>query len=210
MKRSILSLLFFISVWGMAQTDSIIYTRDFEFREGIYLTIEQFRNNDPILPSAIISSVPKTELNFLNRVLEKKKLTYKDKNGAQQEIATANVWGFCRNRTLFINFNQTFNRVNLIGKLCQFTCEVVVLSTYQDPLYHNPGLSNTYNELRQFIFCMDSNIVKDFNTPAMEEILQNDTELYAQFMKMKRREKVNSIFMYLRKYNEKHPLYIKN
>ena len=107
MKRSIFNLLFFISSWGVAQTDSILYTRDFECREDIYLTLEQFRNNDPILPSAIVSSVPKTELNFLSRVLERKKLTYKDKTGAHQEIATANVWGFCRNKTLFINFNQT-------------------------------------------------------------------------------------------------------
>lgn len=210
MKRSIFNLLLFISSWGVAQTDSILYTRDFEFREGIYLTLEQFRNNDPILPSAIVSSVPKTELNFLNRVLDRKKLTYKDKTGAQQEIATANVWGFCRNKTLFINFNQTFNRVNLIGSLCHFTCEVVVLSTYQDPMYYNHGMSSSYNELRQFIFCMDSNIVKDFNAPAMEEILQRDTELYAQFMKMKRKEKGNSIFTYIRKYNEKYPLYIRN
>lgn len=210
MKRSIVSFLFFLSHWVFAQSDSVLYTRDFEFKEGIYLTIEQFRNNEPIPPSAIVSSIPKTELDFLTQVVEKKKVVYKDRTGAEQEIASASIWGYCRNRTLFISFNQTFNRVNLIGSLCHFTCEVVVLSTYQDPMYYNHGMSNSYNELRQFIFCMDSNLVKDFNTPAMEEILQNDTELYAQFMKMKRKEKGNSIFMYLRKYNEKHPLYIKN
>jgi hypothetical protein len=209
MKRCIFVFLLFISLPGLAQPDSIPYTRDFEFKEGIYLTIDQFRNNDPIPQSAIISPVPKSELNFLTQVLEKKKVTYKDKYGKEQQVPTAIIWGYCRNRSLYLNFNQTFNRLNVIGKLCHFTSEVVVLSAYQDPMYYNHGMTNSYNELRQFILCMDSNMVKEFSTPSMEEILKGDQELYEQFMKMKRKEKGHSIFIYLRKYNEKHPLYIK-
>lgn len=48
----------------------------------------------------------------------------------------------------------------------------------------------------------------DFNVTNMEEILKTDTDLYNQFMKLKESEKPNSIFTYLRKYNEKHPLYL--
>lgn len=209
MKKAVLIFFCFISGWGAAQSDSILYTRDFEFKEGIYLTVDQFRNNEPIPQSAIVSPIPKTEHNFLTQVMERKKITYKDETGTEQQIPTSSIWGYCRNRILFLNFNQTFNRVNVIGNLCHFTSEVVVLSTYQDPLYYNRGMSSSYNELKQFIFCMNSNIVKDFSTPSMEEILKTDPELYDQFMSMKRKEKGNSIFTYLRKYNEKHPLYIK-
>jgi hypothetical protein len=208
MKNLILTLLFFLSYAGLAQPDSIVYSRDFEFKEGIYLTIDQFRSNRPIPQSAIISPIPKTELNFLTQVLEKKKVTYKDQNGVEQEIATAGIWGYCRNRSVYLNFNQTFNRLNVIGTLCHFTSEVVVLSTYQDPMYYNHGMSNSYNELRQFILCTDSNMVKDFNVASMQEILKNDKELYEQFMKLKKKDKSNSIFIYLRRYNEKYPLYI--
>ena len=209
MKGCVYILLFFISGMGIAQSDSIPYTRDFEFKEGIYLTIDQFRNNQPIPPSSVISPIPKTELDFLTRVMEKKNVTYIDETGAEQQVASSSIWGYCRNRYLYVNFNQTFNRLNVIGNLCHFTSEVMILSAYQDPLYYNHGITNSYNELRQFIFCTDSNIVRDFNTLSMEEILKNDGELYEQFMKMKRKEKGNSIFAYLRKYNEKHPLYIK-
>ena len=208
MKKLIFIFLCLTSASGFAQPDPVVYTRDFEFKEGIYLTIDQFKTNRPIPQSAIISPVPKTELNFLTQVLEKKKVTYKDENGAEQEIATASIWGYCRNRSIYLNFNQTFNRINVIGNLCHFTSEVVVLSTYQDPMYYNHGMSNSYNELRQFILSTESNTVKDFNVPSMEEILKNDRELYDQFMKLKKKEKANSIFIYMRKYNERHPLYI--
>lgn len=208
MKKIITLLLFFYSVLSFAQTDSIAYDRDFEFKEGIYLTVNQFKTNRPIPQSAIVSSVPRTELNFLTQVLEKKKISYKDEKGVEQEIATNTIWGYCRNRTVYLNFNQTFNRINVIGNLCHFTSEVVVLSTYQDPMYYNHGMSNSYNELRQFIFCTGSNTVKDFNVSSMEEILKNDKELNDEFAKLKKKDKANSIFIYLRRYNEKHPLYI--
>ena len=42
----------------------------------------------------------------------------------------------------------------------------------------------------------------------MEILLKNDAELFDQFMKLKKRKKADSIFIYLRKYNEKHPLYL--
>jgi hypothetical protein len=210
MKKIIFIFLFFTSIVGFSQSDSVAYSRDFEFREGIYLTATQFKSNRPIPQSAIISPIPKAELNFLTQVLENKKVTYKDDNGNEQEIATSTIWGYCRNRTIYINFNQGFNRLNVIGNLSHFTSEIVVLSTYPDPMYYNHGMSNSYRELRQFIFCANANTVKDFNVSSMEEILKNDKELYDQFMKLKKKEKANSIFIYLRKYNERNPLYIYN
>ncbi len=209
MKNSILILLFFISTIGIAQADSTAYTRDFEFKEGIYLTIDQFKNNNPIPQAAIISAIPKTELNFLTLVLEGKKFTYRDQMGAEQEVASSAVWGYCRNRSIYLNFNKTFNRINVIGSLCHFTSEIQVISSYQDPMYYNRGLTSSYNELRQFILCVDSNSVKDFNVASMEELLKNDKEFYEQFTKLKKKDKANSIFIYLRRYNERYPLYIR-
>jgi hypothetical protein len=51
-------------------------------------------------------------------------------------------------------------------------------------------------------------MITEFNVDAMEVILKNDAELYAEFMKLKKRKKADSIFIYLRKYNDVHPLYI--
>jgi hypothetical protein len=207
MKNLFLTLLFFVSITASAQKDSIPYTRDIEFKEGIYLTIDQFKRNLPIPQSAIVSTIPKTELNFLTMVLEKKTVTYKDETGAQQEVASATVWGYCRNRSVYLNFNKAFNRLNVIGRLCHFTAEVVVRAAY-DPIYYNRGMTASYNELRQFVLNTQSNTVREFNSESMEIFLMSDPELYAEFMKLKKRAKSDAIFIYLRKFNEKHPLYL--
>ena len=70
------------------------------------------------------------------------------------------------------------------------------------------GREPTFTELRQFVFDTQTNKVFDFTVKNMEILLKNDAELYAEFMKLKKRAKADSIFIYLRKYNEKHPLYL--
>lgn len=207
MKNLVLAVLLLVSATAAAQKDSIPYSRDFEFKEGIYLTIDQFKRNLPIPQSSIISPVPKTELNFLTLVLEKKTVKYKDATGNELEVPTAEIWGYCRNRSVYLNFNKTFNRLNVIGRLSHFTSEIVVRAAY-DPMYYNRGISTSYNELRQFVLNTQSNTVREFNSESMEELLKSDPELYAEFMKLKKRAKSDSIFIYLRKFNEKHPLYL--
>ncbi|HET6226535.1 MAG TPA: hypothetical protein VFF27_09670 [Bacteroidia bacterium] len=207
MKNASFIFLFLISRFAVAQNDAVAYSRDFEFKEGIYLTIDQFKQNHPIPISSIVSPIPKSELNFLTQVLEKKVFTFKDETGQEQKVETSSIWGYCRNRSVFLNFNNTFNRLNVIGSLCHFTSEVLVMN-YQDPTYYGRGINNSYRELRQFILNTQYNKVTDFTVSSMEEALIDDAELSDQFEKLKKKEKTNSIFIFLRKYNDKHPLYL--
>lgn len=207
MKNSVFIFLLLISKLSTSQNAAIPYSRDFEFKEGIYLTIDQFKQNRPIPVSAIVSSVPKNDLNFLTQVVEQKTITFKDDSGQEQKLATSTIWGYCRNRSIFLNFNQAFNRLNVIGSLCHFTSEVVVM-TYQDPTYYGRGINNSYRELKQFILNTATNKVSDFTVSAMEDAMQDDAELLSEFEQLKRKQKTNSIFIYLRKFNDKHPLYL--
>ena len=111
MKNSVFIFLLIISKLSTSQNATVAYSRDFEFKEGIYLTIDQFKQNNPIPISDIVSAVPKTEHNFLTQVLDQKTVTFKDETGQEQKLATASIWGYCRNRSVFLNFNQTFNRL---------------------------------------------------------------------------------------------------
>lgn len=77
-----------------------------------------------------------------------------------------------------------------------------------DPLGDMYAIQPTFTELRQFVFDTKANKVFDFTVKNMELLIKDDAELHAQFMKLKKRKKADSIFIYLRKYNEKHPLYL--
>ncbi|MCE9539448.1 MAG: hypothetical protein K8R85_09550 [Bacteroidetes bacterium] len=194
---------------SFAQVDSIAYSRDYEFTEGVFLTIDQFKNNDPIPKASIISGIPKSQLDFLKQLIEQKNIFFTDSKGVQQKIETASVWGYCQNRSVYINFNKQFNKLNVIGTLCHFTAMVATSVGFHDPMGYG-GVNNTVNELRQYVFDTQTNKVFDFTVKNMETLLQSDSALYNQFMALKKREKPDAIFVYLRKFNEKHPLFILN
>jgi hypothetical protein len=207
--KYILNFIFVFSFFvTSAQTNGVAYTRDYEFKEGIYLSLDQFKQNNPIPKSLIVSGVPRDQLDFFSQVLEQKLFVYKDLGGNEIKIEVATLWGYCQNRTIYLNFNEDFNRVNVIGTLFHFTASVIVPPSYQDPMNTNYGIRSSYTELRQFVFDSQTNKVHDFNVKEMELILKEDADLYAQFTALKKRNKANSIFIYLRKYNEKHPLYL--
>lgn len=199
-----LIVLLFCNQFLLAQTDSIAYSRDYEFNEGIYLTIEQFKSNTPILRQSIVTSIPRNELDFFYQITEQKEVVYVDDNGKEQHVATSAIWGYCQNRAIYINLNKKFNKLNVIGMLCHFTATIRINAAYHDPMNFN----NTVDELRQFVLDLKSNKIYEFDTANMEQLLQYDTDLHNKFISLKKREKANSIFIYLRKFNEKHPFYL--
>jgi hypothetical protein len=206
MRKIVFVFLFFFELAGFSQSDSVPYSREYEFTEGIFLNVEQFRKNEPIPKSAIVSGYPKSQVDFMKQVTDQRYITYKAPDGSEQKVETLSLWGYCQNRSLFINFNNELNRVNQIGTLCHFTSIVNMPLSYQDPM--NTYGINTTDEMRQFVFDTQSNRVVDFNITNMELLLKNDAELYTEFMKLKKRKKADSLFIFLRRYNEKHPLYL--
>lgn len=207
MKYLFCPILLILSLLSNAQTSTIAYSRDYEFKEGVFLTFDQFKNNGPILKSAIVSGIPKNQIDFLSEALEQKNLVYMEA-GKEQTIATNDVWGYCQNRSIFINFNNEFNRLSVIGTLSLFSSLVVKTPPGRDPMGDIYTMNTSYEEFHQFVFDTETNKVYEFNVKNMELLLKNDTELYGQFMKLKKRAKADSIFIYLRKYTEKHPLYL--
>lgn len=229
MKRFLTIIYAFFSLITLAQSDSIAYSRDYEFTEGVFLTLDQFKNNDPIPKSSIISGIPKTELNFLKQILENKSILYKDSLSQEKNIETYSIWGYCQNRSVYINiikaFNKTdllyikyinvdheFRKLNVIGTLCHFTGSVIApFGVNVDPMNsfnNNLGSLQRNEELRQYVLDTKTNKVFDFTVKNMETLLQRDTDLYNQFMALKKREKPDVIFVYLRKFNEKHLFYL--
>jgi hypothetical protein len=211
MKKLVILFFSLCSVLSFAQTDLIAYSHDYEFTEGIFLTVNHFKQNNPITRSSIVSSIPKSEIDFFKQLVEQKNISCKDTSKKEKMIETATIWGYCQNRAVYINFNKQFNRLNVIGTLCHFTATITTNVGYHDAMSnrYGMGMSNVVQELRQFVYDTQNNKIYDFDEKNMEVLLKNsDQDLYNQFMLLKKREKSNAIFVYLRKYNEKHPLYL--
>ena len=219
----ILSLLF-VSQMALAQDESlnqIKYSPDFRFTDGLYLNFSMVRSNNPIPTARIISKNDPGDFNFLRNLVEEKSISYFDSFGSQKEVITEKIWGFCLDGKLFINFNDEFNRIPIVGQVCHFISDVTVIESYNDPYYYDryDYYSNPYShrsnnrasrskEMRQYLLRFDSGEVLSYYWESILVILMEDPELYEEYNSLRKRKQRDLMFFFLRRFNEKHSLYI--
>ena len=201
---------FYVLTPLFGQQKAVQYTRDFEFKEGIYLSIRDFKNNRPISRSKVIFKSNKDDKDFFRYVLDNTTFSYTDSSGKEQQVKTNDAWGYSSNGTLYVNHGTDFNRVTIVGSLCHFVASIPMRIGVSDPFYNNQPFDNrdqyTY-VTEQFIIDFETGKILPFNADNMEALLSRDEVLYKDFTALKKKQKRDSIFLYLRKYNEKHPVY---
>ena len=221
-----------------AQTDSsahmVRYTTDFKFREGFYLVFEQVKSNKPIPKSRILTSIEYNSKTFFDQVTESQTITYFDDLGNSQEVETNKIWGYSKNGILYINIGGSFNRITIVGNICHFVANITT-SRYNSPYGYSPygygyspygygyspygyspyGYSpygynapRTTTELKQFLLDFDSGKVVEYDSKNVALLLMTDPELHDEFARLRSKKKQQLQFMYIRKFNERHPLYI--
>jgi hypothetical protein len=197
----------------------IRYTPDFKFREGIFLNHSQVRNNAPIPKSRIITNVDYDDRDYYSLVLEKKTLLFYDHLGMKQEVRSKDVWGFSRNGVLYIGIDDKYHRITIVGRICHFVATVTTYDTrYYDPYYYNPydyyyryggyPTNTSSSEMRQYLLDFEGGKVYDYDNQALEVMLMKDPELHDEFAQLSKKKRRQLKFLYLRKFNERNPLYI--
>ncbi len=204
---------------GQDTLNMIRYTPEFKFREGIFLNHMQVRNNTPIPKSRIITNVDYDDMDYYTKVLENKNLMFYDHLGIKQEVRSKDVWGFSRNGVLYVGIDDKYHRITIVGRICHFVATVTTYdSRYYDPYYYNPydyyyrygryPTNYASSEMRQYLLDFDSGKVYDYEVEALEVLLMKDPELHDEFAQLSKKKKRQLKFLYLRKFNERNPLYI--
>jgi hypothetical protein len=218
-------LLLFVTVETSAQEDSVRrvqYTPEFRFNDGIYLNFSQVKNNAPIPAIRIVSNNDPFDHNFYKDLTQNKTIGFFDAFGAQQEVQTSQIWGYAQDGKLYVQYNGEFNRIPVIGRVCHFIADITIVNTYHDPYYHdyyNYGYYNPYSyrsgyprttrskELRQYIIDFETGKVMSFDRSSVQAMLIEDPELYDEFMSLKKRKQNELLFFFIRRLNEKNPVY---
>jgi hypothetical protein len=220
---------------GQDQEETMVkFTPDFRFKDGIYLDFEQVKNNNPIPKSKILTSADYNARDFFSQIFENDKLYFYDAMGVRQEINKEDVWGYSRNGILYIQVQSNFNRITYVGSICHFVADITTYdrryygspynyySPYYSPYsysnYYNPYYSPYYmpyrptsiskNELVQYMIEFETGKVIEYDIKNIEIMLMKDPELHAEFAGLSRKKKKQMMFLYLRKFNEKYPIYI--
>jgi hypothetical protein len=210
--RHKLNLILLVTIFSagilQAQNDSVRYNSDFRFKDGIYLNYDAFRHNRPVQKSAIVSNYSREEIDFLRKTVSARTITYKDSTGFTHELNPGKIWGFCENNSVYIRYNGDFNKIVVMGSICHFTA---MYTTYLSGGPTTPGGASTgapVESVQQYVLDIETGRVLDFVLPNMEDLFKRDEVLYKEFMELKKSKRRKMMFFYLRKYNEKHGLYI--
>ncbi len=221
MRLLIFFLFNIVSLALLSQTtanDTLVkYTPNFKLKQGIYIRFEQVKTNNPIPLERIVATVDTKDFGFFNQIFEKDIVEFYDDFGSLQKYKKSDIWGFCRKGNIFIQYNNDFFRIPIVGKICHFVADKTVYQTPNYSPYHyynsyhysyNPYPTTTSSKvLQQYILDFDSGKVYDFSLKSMKILMMNDPELYDEFNDLKKRKQKKKIYFYLRKYNEKNPLY---
>jgi hypothetical protein len=218
---------------GQEKEGMVKYTPEFRFTDGIFLNFDQVKMNKPISKAKLLTSIDYNDREFFNKILENDKIYFYDNLGVRQEVAKNAIWGYSRNGVLYVQVQETFNRITFVGNICHFVADVTTYDSrysnspygYYDPYYSPYGYGSYYspyspyyspyrqssmgrNELKQYLIDFESGKVLEFDVENTELLLMKDNQLYEEYVQLSRKKKKDLMFVYVRKFNEKNPLFI--
>lgn len=190
-----------------SQVDSIKYTSDFKFREGIYRSFEEFKRNEPsIEEKAIVNE--NSEIQFLvGNFTKAEKIYYYDSKGNYQRLKRNELWGFCSKGNIYVNLKNNYQRLIKIGSIIHFT-------ESHGTLYYNRRAPiskiNRPNRDIQYMIDFQTGVFLSYNLKNFLSLLIRDKDLYFEFTSIKRNsKKEKQMFIYLNRFNDRNPVYFK-
>jgi hypothetical protein len=225
------------NVNGQNKENMVKYTPDFRFKDGIYLNFDQVKENNPIPKAKLLTSTDYNDREFFKKLLKSGKIYFYDNMGIRQEIVTNTIWGYARNGVLYIQIQENFNRITFVGSICHFVADITTYDPryYGSPYnYYNPyyypysgyspyGYGSYYSpysyypyrqsnmarsEIKQYLIEFKTGNIAEFDMNNTELMLMQDPELYEEYVQLPRKKKKDLMFVYIRKFNERNPLYI--
>jgi len=228
----IITLASLISAKSQDQDGKIKYTSEFKFKDGIYLNFDQVKTNNPIPKAKLLTSADYNDRDFFKKVFESGKIYFYDEMGVRQEMDKSNIWGFARNGVLYVLIQDNFNRITFFGSICHFVADVTTYDTrynnyspygYYDPYspygmgsyspygsYYSPYSQQSMprNELKQYIIEFETGKVMEFSVENVQILLMKDPTVYDEYVQLSRKKKKELMFVYIRKFNEKNPIFL--
>lgn len=215
MKRIIVLffLLSFVNELFSQEKNFIKYFPGFHFTEGIYINFLDFKQNKPIPAFRFANQLNQNSYFVYEELIQLPELLLITSSGDTVAVQTESIWGYSVNNYIYIQINGNFSRIHQIGALSHFIGKkIVVENTYIDPnpLYYRTQTMRTQTtreEMQEYILDFESGSIVEFDLKSVEGILKRDAELYNEFTQLSAKKKKQLKFFYLKKYNERNPVY---
>ena len=103
LKYILCCLLFFGSCFCIAQNDSLPnIAPESLLKEGVYLTFNDLKTNNPLPKENIVSTLDKTLPDFISKTLTENKEIIFSYKGSQYRAEVSKIWGYCQNGNVYV------------------------------------------------------------------------------------------------------------
>lgn len=205
----LLSLLHITTV--NAQNDSIKYSVDFKFDDGLFLSFEHVQSNRSIPFKNIITQKNILDPTILNDLFQQKTIQLFI-DGEKRKILTGQIWGYSKNGVLYIKHLDQFYRIPSIGQISFFAAQVEVrhipnVDPWNNSYVARQNSSYSTTELQSFLLDFNEGVLYEYSAKNVEKLISPNQELHQNFLSLKKRKRRQMAFIYIRRFNESRPLY---
>ena len=222
----LLILLLPLQVLVAQETEEVTmvrYSPDFKFKDGLYLKIDDLRNNDPIPLARIVTDLGSYNKDFVNEINASAKIILYDDYGTRKFMYTRDLWGYAEGGRLYIMAGGQFQRLNIQGSISLFIASETTNErkryqprdstqyTSTQDLYQrhsrNYYYANVTGKGQEYLFDFESNSLSVYTVEVLEKLLLKDFELFSEYNSLRKRDKKERMAEFMRRYNQNHPLY---
>ena len=214
MRILLFSILFSVALSGNAQVSGEVVSKNFHFKDGIYLHFSSFQADSPDIAwedvEATIITNPQTSLTVIDSL--------RWRNGGAL-IPIDSIWGFSRNGVPSVRIPEgeinkrlpTFAALKLRGKICYFTypdyrMREVFVAAY-NPLTGRPFRTGKVLREKEILvermLSFDTGQVADFNPENFKTWIANDEALLNSFLELTPSEQLDKLFKTLLIYDDR-------
>jgi len=181
----------------------------------LFLNFEMVKTNHPVPMVRIV-----TDHNDFNKFghrindqihpEEGERIIFYDDNGVQTSLLAKDVWGYAFDDRLYIMLGSRFQEILIQGAISLFIASAttsMLIPFKSEGGYTDYIGSNATIEGKKYLFDFESNELRGYNYEVVEELLNKDPELYTEYTSLPKRQKKRMMLAFIRRYNEKHPLY---
>lgn len=207
--RSLYGLMFVLAALCCTAQNQVAYTADFEFYEGVYLSFEDFRNNNPLPKEEIISTVDREDPAFYRKLFNTRSFRFFNESGAPENVFTEDVFGIAVRGEPFIMFGGQFRKIMVLGMLSYFAPGAGDPEVQPGFAYTGEGQSAVLggDGFRQIIFNFETGEFTDLTPEAVADFIEDAPSLHREFLQLKRKEQRKAMYAFIQRYNKANPIY---
>jgi hypothetical protein len=187
----LLFLLYSCSLFAQVNDTNLqFYSIGFDFQEGVYSSIEEFRKNAP----------------KYRRKIEKVDAELYIESDTSTEMILVDperVWGFCLADNIYISYDNAYWRMITVGSLCHFTA--IVVSSFQTVDAYGFPITQYSKSLQHLFLDVNSGEVYALTEEQLLPFMEEEPILEHRFQRIKRKKMANLI-QALKDYNEFFPI----